>query len=53
MSYPTFGVNDAMAVKHWSKLLSMSARDTTLIAPFWVRTRTTWLGNSVRKPAGA
>jgi N4-gp56 family major capsid protein len=33
MSYPTFGVNDAMAVKHWSKILSHSARDTTPIAP--------------------
>lgn len=33
MAYPTFGVNDAMAVKHWSKILSHSARDTTPIAP--------------------
>lgn len=33
MAYPTFGVNDAMAVKHWSKILSSSARDTTPIAP--------------------
>lgn len=33
MSFPTYGVNDANAVKHWSKLLSMSARDTTPIAP--------------------
>ena len=33
MAYPTFGVNDAMAVKHWSKILSHSARDTTAIAP--------------------
>lgn len=33
MAYPTYGVNDANAVKHWSKMLSMSARDTTPIAP--------------------
>lgn len=33
MSFPTFGVNDAMAVKSWSKVLSHSARDTTPIAP--------------------
>jgi N4-gp56 family major capsid protein len=33
MANPTFGVNDAMAVKHWSKILSHSARDTTPIAP--------------------
>lgn len=33
MAYPTFGVNDAMAVKHWSKILSHSARDTTSISP--------------------
>jgi N4-gp56 family major capsid protein len=33
MAYPTFGVNDTNAVKHWSKLLSMSARETTPIAP--------------------
>jgi hypothetical protein len=29
----TFGVDDSLAVKHWSKMLSMSARDTTPIAP--------------------
>jgi N4-gp56 family major capsid protein len=33
MAYPTYGVNDANAVKHWSKMLSMSARDTTPISP--------------------
>ena len=33
MAYPTYPVNDANAVAHWSKFLSKSARDTTPIAP--------------------
>lgn len=33
MSYTTFGVNDASAVKIWAKELSIAARDTTEIAP--------------------
>ncbi len=33
MAFPTFGVNDANAVKHWSKILSHSARETTSISP--------------------
>jgi N4-gp56 family major capsid protein len=33
MAYTTFGVNDANAVKLWSKQLSIAARDTLEIAP--------------------
>ena len=33
MAYPSYGVNDALAVKHWSKILSIAARETTPIAP--------------------
>ena len=33
MSYTSFGVNDAMAVKLWSKNLAAAERDTLDIAP--------------------